>query len=234
MTQELTPFLQKQLQASSLLKSLNKEQFARLLKACRIHTIQEGQFLFHQYDASNVFYLLSLGMVKLFRLTPNGSEKVIEIIRAGQVFAEAVMFMGAKQYPVNAVAIKDSKVISIQSSVYKDILQESPEVCFNLLGDLSQRVHRRLNEVERLSLHNATFRLVNYLLDFKKNIQQDREDIHLDVSKQIIASQLAITPETLSRILKQLSNKQLIEIHDDHIRLIDEAGLLNIIENELA
>ena len=124
--------------------------------------------------------------------------------------------------------------MSIKEDIYKEILQESVEVCFNMMGSLSQRMHKHINEVERLSLHNAIFRLVNYLLDFKKNVQKNRDDIHLDVSKQIIASQLAITPETLSRILKQLSKKNYISVQDDHIKLNDENGLINIVTCELA
>ncbi len=234
MNKDLTPHLLKQIQSAPLLKSLSESQLEKLMEHCSIQRLQEGQFLFHQQDPFHSFFLLSSGMVKLFRLTPSGCEKIIDIIRPNDAFAEAVMFMGITHYPVHAVALKKSIVISVNSEAYKEILEDSVDVCFKMMGNLSQRLHHHVNEVERLSLHNATFRLVNYLLDFKKNIQKDHDEIHLDVSKQIIASQLAITPETLSRILKQLSNKKLITVHDDHILLNDEAGLVNIVESAIS
>jgi len=224
----------KQIRSAHLFKSLTEDQFNYLFKNSHIKNIIKGQFLFHQHDPFDTFYIQNTGIIKLFRLTPNGDEKIIDIIRPGQTFAEAVMFMGIKNYPVNAVALQDSQVIDIRASTYIEILQESADVCLNVMGILSQRLHKQINEVERLSLHNATFRLVNYLLDFRKNVQKDKSTIHLDISKQIIASQLAITPETLSRILKQLSDKQLITMHDDHIQLSNEEGLVNIIESEIA
>lgn len=234
MSQHFTADSFKQIQSSPLFKSFSDKQLETLIKGCRIQHLQKGQFLFHQQDPFHNFFLLSDGMMKLFRLTPNGSEKIIDIIRPGQTFAEAVMFIGVTHYPVHAVALKDAKIIAIKGDSYKKILSESIDICLNMMGNLSQRLHRQINEVERLSLHNATFRLVNYLLDFKKNVQQNSNEIHLDVSKQIIASQLAITPETLSRILKQLSNNKLITMQDDHIQLNDEEGLTNMVKKELS
>ena len=234
MNENFSPATIKQIRSIHLFKSLTENQFKGLLQYSHTQNVEKGQFLFHQHDPFETFYVLSTGIFKLFRLTPNGDEKIIDIVRSGDTFAEAVMFMGIKNYPVNAVALQDAQVVGIKADAYTEILYQSTDLCLNVMSILSQRLHRQINEVERLSLHNATFRLVNYLLDFKKNVQNGKSEIHLDISKYIIASQLAITPETLSRILKQLSDKQLIAIHDDHIQLIDEEGLHNIIESEIA
>lgn len=234
MNKNFNPQTLKKMRSAPLFHSLTEEQFASLLENSHTKDLKKGQFLFHQRDPFCDFFVLNSGMMKLFRLTPNGDEKIIDIIRPSQTFAEAVMFMGIKSYPVNAVALQNSQVVGIKTRAYIKILQESTEICLSVMGVLSQRLHKQINEVERLSLHNATFRLVNYLLDFRSNVQINKSDIHLDVSKQIIASQLAITPETLSRILKQLSDQNLITMHDDRIQLVDEEGLINIVESELA
>lgn len=234
MNQNFNPQILKQMRSIPLFNSLAEKKFEGLLEDSQTKNLTNGQFLFHQHDPCCAFFVLNSGMMKLFRLTPNGDEKIIDIIRPGHTFAEAVMFMGVKSYPVNAVALQDSQIIAIKTSAYLKILQESTDICIKVMGVLSQRLHKQINEVERLSLHNATFRLVNYLLDFKQNVQENKSEIYLDVSKQIIALQLAITPETLSRILKQLSDNQLITMHNDHIQLTNEKGLINIVKSELA
>ncbi|WP_069470704.1 hypothetical protein [Candidatus Marithrix sp. Canyon 246] len=47
------------------------------------------------------------------------------------------------------------------------MLSESIDVCFQLMAAMSQKIHWLVNEVNRLSLHDAIFRLVTFLLEKK-------------------------------------------------------------------
>jgi Mn-dependent DtxR family transcriptional regulator len=53
--------------------------------------------------------------------------------------------------------------------------------------------------------------------------------VHLFVSKNILASQLSIKPETLSRILKELSKQGLIEVNNSHILLLRPLELESLV-----
>ena len=46
----------------------------------------------------------------------------------------------------------------------------------------------------------------------------------------MIASRLAIQPETLSRILARLRNGNLIDVHGNHITVRDVAALRNVVQ----
>ncbi|NGZ29276.1 MAG: cyclic nucleotide-binding domain-containing protein, partial [Magnetococcales bacterium] len=81
---------------------LSSEQLDNLGKSSRDIRLTSGQALFHQGDAAAQFFVLRTGRIKLFRLSEEGHEKVIEIITPGLTFGEAVMFMEQKRYPVNA------------------------------------------------------------------------------------------------------------------------------------
>ncbi len=223
---------QQLLKQSPLFNALNQQQFEQIEQHSCILSIKSEQFLFHQSSNYQNFFILSSGMIKLFRLTPNGNEKVIEIIRPGQSFAEAIMFMDKPCYPVHAVALKSSQVIAINANEYKKILSNSIETCFGVMAIMSVRLRELLYEVDRLTLHNATFRIISFLLDLKSHQKIDEISLKLDISKQTIASQLAIKPETLSRILKQLANKNLIKTKENAIYLLNETALKSIIQNE--
>jgi CRP-like cAMP-binding protein len=66
--------------------------------------------------------------------------KVIEIISQGQTFAEALMFGEQPQYPVNAVAIDDTYLMSFENAHFQVILRGFIDACFKLLGDMSLRL----------------------------------------------------------------------------------------------
>ena len=206
---------------SLLFKELSDEQFSSLLEKTRMISLGEGEFLFEQGQKMKEFFLLDAGQMKLTRLSSAGNEKVIDIIMPGQTFAEGVMFSGRGCYPVNAEAIADSRVICIDTQRYTELLRESVDACFGVMGHMSCRLHWQLNEIDRLTLHNATYRLVNYLLDQATSNSNDSTEVCLCAPKSVIASRLSIKPETFSRILHRLTEEGLIEVYNNQVVLSD-------------
>ena len=217
---------------SPLFRALEPNQFNALVDTAHLYALNEGEMLFRQGDPLNEVFINIQGFVKLFRLTPNGDEKVVDIITPGSSFAEAVLFMGGRQYPVHAVALKPAVVVGINAVQYEQMLRSSVDLCFGMMGLMSRRMHWLLNEVDRLTLHNATFRLVIWLLEMRCNASTCNR-IVLDVPKHVVASRLSIKPETFSRILKRLTSHQLISVNDQHIDLLDVAMLEEMIRAEL-
>jgi CRP-like cAMP-binding protein len=192
--------------------------------------LDEGRTLFEHGQPADRFFMVIEGQIKLYRLSEEGDEKVIEIVRPGETFAEAVMFMSGKFFPVNANALAKSRLLAIPSAVFKELLRKSPDSCFRLMADMSQRLHKRLNEIDSLTLHNATYRLVGYLLrELPEDVLQSPE-IVLTTPKHVIASQLSIKPETFSRILMRLSRDGLIVVRGNSIVLEDLERLRKEVE----
>ncbi|MEN8214692.1 MAG: Crp/Fnr family transcriptional regulator [Pseudomonadota bacterium] len=215
-----------------LLKDLEQEQFLSIAAISHLVELGEHESLFLQGDELSSIYLLISGNIKLFRLTPSGNEKIIDLIRPGQTFAEAALFMGGSRYPVNATAVSSSVVVAIDARGYKQTMESSVKLCMNLLARMSSRLHWMVNEVDRLTLHNATFRLIDFLLNQVVSEESSSEEIHLDVPKHVIASRLSMKPETLSRTLKQLVQRKLIRVHDSHVELLDVKELRDLIQLE--
>jgi hypothetical protein len=65
---------------------------------------------------------------RLFRLSSDGGEKIIELIRAGQTFAEALLFMGTGRYPICAAALTEAQIISIGAADFAAMLRDSIEL----------------------------------------------------------------------------------------------------------
>jgi CRP/FNR family transcriptional regulator, dissimilatory nitrate respiration regulator len=221
---------EKILQSNSLFMTLTKKQFAQVLEGMRIVTLKSNETLFDTETVATRFYILSEGQIKLFRLSQNGTEKIVEIIRPGDDFATAVMFMEIKQYPLCANAIRKSRVLSFNNRQLLDILRNSPETCFRMMGNMSRRLRWQLSEIDRLSLQTAPARLVTFILDQIKPSSSNIGQIKLDAPKQIIASRLSIQPETFSRILKKLSGQNLIQVKGQVISIPDIEALALYIE----
>jgi CRP-like cAMP-binding protein len=221
--------LSRELRRAYLFADMEEAHLAQLTAgAVEIH-LRPGDLLFRHGDPADRFFYLRDGLVKLYRLSSEGDEKIIEIMQPGSTFAEAVMFMGTQsRYPVNAEAISESRVVAFEQKAFVGLLRESSDACFGLLGSMSRRLHMFVNQIESLTLQNATYRLVAYLLE---QLPRDgrQSEVQLKTPKGVIASRLAIQPETLSRILAKLRKGGLIEVEGNHIVVLDVQALRNVV-----
>lgn len=208
-----------------LFMDIDESDFESIVQGTSASKIKSGQILFSQQQAATEFFLLVEGKIKITLLSIEGTEKVIDIIKPGSTFAEAIIFNGMKGYPVNSKALSDSIVLSINAENYTKVLSSSPKACLKVMGRLSIRLHWLVKEMERLSLHNASYRLISYLLEDVPEDSTEKIQIKLSAPKRIIASRISITPETFSRTLKSLSKDGLIEVNEEHISIINPAKL---------
>jgi CRP-like cAMP-binding protein len=215
-----------------LFSAMNDQQFDEILVFSRIKSYSADQMVFQHGDDLTHFYYVLDGAIKLYRSTIKGNEKIIEVVNPGKSFAEGVLFEGSPKYPVSAIALRSSIVIAINGSKYLKILNSSNALCINMLGHLSQRLHWMLKELDKLTLHNASHRIMDYFLSQVSKNETEVYDLCLTIPKRDIASRLSIKPETFSRALKSLLIKKLIKIEDNHIILNNVNQLRELVKLE--
>ena len=218
------------IRAHHLFAGLSPPQLERVLATCHVEQYRPGQRLFDRGHPARHFFIVVDGQVNLLLYSRAGEEKIVDILGPGQSFAEAVMFMEGSVYPVSAVAAAESQVAQFSNSEYLSVLRESPDTCLRMLGHLSQRLHMRLREIEYLTLESATHRLVRLV---ESRLPADRTgpaEVTLAESRQELASRLSMKPETLSRILRHLSDGGAIVVKGRSVQVPDRARLLAVLD----
>jgi CRP-like cAMP-binding protein len=185
--------------------------------------LNAGQTIFSQGESCHLFYLVQRGMIKLYRISVDGTEKVMDLAAPKQLFAEAVMFAG--KYPLHAAAIEPSTVFAFDCKDFMALLKNNNELCFRLMSSMSHCLNGMIDEIDRLTLHSGTQRLAQYLLEQVPEGVMQSSCIRLLVPKLVIASRLGIQPETFSRIMARLRSDGMIETHNDTILLKDLSAL---------
>ncbi len=207
------------LQKLPMFESLTSDQLNNLLNHSQSYTLKKGQVLFSMGKRSNHFYYLHSGQIKISRSTRQGQEKVLTIVHPGQLFAEVVMFMDTGLFPANAEALEPSEVIGFENQIFTGFLQESPCLSMATLGNLTKKLHKQIIEIESLTMQNANYRIVNFIDTLIPSETNSPVEVELPGPKSTIASRLSITPETLSRGLHYLSEKNLINLQGTSRRI---------------
>ena len=213
-----------------LFSNMRDEELQRLATGCQLRRVERGKVIFRTGDPCHEFHVNVLGQVKLFVISPAGTEKVVELVGPGNSFAEAVMFMGVP-YVLSAQTLTDSLILSIEKDVVLREIGASPEFALRMLAGLSRRLHGLIKDVEAYALHSGVQRVIGYLLgddnlDETENASQ-AITVSLPVSKAAIASRLSLTPEYFSRVLNELETAGLIQVDKRDIHITDTARLAN-------
>ena len=218
------------LRASHLFSTLGPSQLTSALEGSKVLLLEDGQSLFETGDRAKRFYYVDSGLIKLYRLSPEGGEKIIDIIRKGNTFAEALMFLEHPVYPVSAAAIGTTQLVSIDSARFLAQLRGSVDTCFRIMGVMSQRLRGLIKEIDDLTLQSATTRLCGML--WRQMEQSGSHQFALLAPKGVLASRLSIKPETFSRILNNLSSNGVISVKGAQIEILDPKSLTELAHPE--
>ena len=212
-----------------LFSNMRDEELQRLATGCQLRRVERGKVIFRTGDPCHEFHVNVLGQVKLFVISPTGTEKVVELVGPGDSVAEAVMFMGVP-YVLSAQTLTDSLILSIEKDVVLREIGASPEFALRMLAGLSRRLHGLIKDVEAYALHSGVQRVIGYLLGDRmteSDAASEAITVSLPVSKAAIASRLSLTPEYFSRVLNELETAGLIQVDKRDIHITDTARLAN-------
>ena len=208
----------------SLFKEASSEEIDSIARGTRTMHAPRGQTLFHKGDPVEGFYLIVYGQVKLAFTSPQGADKVVEIIGPGMSFGEAVMFLELP-HVVYAQTLVDSMLLHVSKTVVFEELERNAKFARKMLGGLSRRLHGIISDVEAYCMHSGAQRVIGYLLrDAEQAEGTPQVDVTLPTNKGVIASRLNLTPQHFSRILHELSEAGLVSVDGRtiHIRNIDK------------
>ncbi|HRX72187.1 MAG: Crp/Fnr family transcriptional regulator [Candidatus Competibacteraceae bacterium] len=203
-----------------LFQQLHDSEIAHLATDAREIRLDKGQILFQKGAILDGFYVVVCGAIKLAFSSPQGNEKVVSIVESGQSFGEAVVFM-ERPSPVLSQALEDSLLLLIAKQRLFTAIDHDSAFARRMLAGLSIRLHGLIEDVEHYSLRSATQRLIGFLLQLAGAPESGLIELALPASKQVIASRLNLTPETLSRVLHSLSDSGLITVKGRHITITD-------------
>ncbi len=223
------PLYQHIVREHPLFRALSDQQLSQLLEDSQLLNLNKGVDIFRQGEPCTHFGFIISGSIKIYRLTSDGQEKVFEVIGDRKTCAEAMIFIDTSQYTATAQTLQPTQLLWFSNASYIRLLRDSPDTSLAFLAILSQRMHQRMNEIEILSLKNATHRVIRYILSqaLGSCSRCNTPSFELPITKRLVANHLSIQPETFSRIIHHLSDEGIIQIEGRLICILDIERLEN-------
>jgi len=209
-----------------LFAGTSEQDVELLMGVARERRHHRGELLFSQGEEAEGFFLVCDGRVKIYKLSPDGKERILHIVQRGQSFAEAAIF-GDGLYPAFAEPLEETRLVFFPRQEFLDLLNAHAQVAINMIGGLSRFLRQFAAQIEDLTFKDVPARLARYLVD----LADGADRVTLPITKTQLASRLGTVSETLSRTLRKLSDEALIEVRGKEIALLDPDRLDDLAES---
>lgn len=198
------------LKKSPFFQHAKESELLLLSKNLTRHVYLKNEIIFHEGAKAERLYMLLQGEVKIYKLSPQGKEYILDILNEQQLFGEVPMFAG-ETYPANAIAVIDTILFSLDRKKLINLIQQDPQIALNFLALQAKRLREFTHKVEQLSLQNAEQKILDYLQN-----KQQKEIL----SMQNLANYLGVSRETLSRAVSHLIKSGKIKKENNQLNII--------------
>lgn len=181
-------------------------------------TYPAGIGLFSQGSSAQEAYFVDAGLVKLVWVDFHGREFIVGLRHGGNFIGLAPVILGAT-HPVSAVTMSRSRLVRVPAHLLLSLVKNNAEISSVAHEMLSREVCDqaiRMAELGCLSSRERVKQMLRHIVELSpQEIHKTTRETRflLPLRQCELASMLAVTPEHLSRILKQLREEGVIRWH---------------------
>ena len=197
-----------------------------------VQSYRPKEVIFYQGDTCKHLFEVVEGVVKLYKLTPDGRRQVTGFLYPGQFLG-----LGWKElYSQTAEAVSSAKLCRYPREKLDELLSVYPNLGRRLLNATTNELMVAQDQMLLLGRKTASERLASFLHRLlTRSEAEDGEacEIYLPMIRSDIADYLGLTAETVSRVLGRLRDLGIIGIPDhNNIEVLDRGLLCELAEGE--
>ena len=198
-----------------------------------VKSLDKGDYLFHEGETAQGFYIVQKGAINIHRVNPAGKEQVIRIFRTGESFAEATLAT-VSGYPADARAVESSQVLQVQKAGFLALLKRQPELALRMLASMSLHLRDLVGQLEDLTLKDVETRLANWLIKRCPSPESNLPvPVELKTTKRVLAAELGTVSETFSRTLAKFREQKLVSVKGNRVTVLSPGKLRELLRRNL-
>jgi len=217
------------LRACGFFESMDETNLQLIRPAAKRVLQPKGTVIFHEGEPCHGFYIVEAGAVKVYKESADAKEHVLHVAVPGDCFGEAALFLGIG-YPASAAAVRDSALVLLRKDEFLQLLRDNPEVSFRLMASMATWSHRLVRSIESLTLKDASARFASFILSKLAAGAKDGSVVDLGMPKQVLASHLGMTGETLSRLLARFEAEGILTTQGRKVKVRSVDDLTDLAE----
>lgn len=206
----------------ALFRALPEHVIAEIAHCAEVISLAKGKSIYAAGDRPRALYHVMSGHLKVSVSSQDGGEKVIEILSPRQLFGVAELF-GDAPCVSSVETVTPVVMLAVGREGVLRALEQEPGLSRRMLSAMAQRQSSIERDIAADCFQSGTAKVVDYLLRLAgPGMEKGRTvELELEIPKHVLAARMGFTPETLSRIFRELSDAGMIHVHGKHVTLMD-------------
>lgn len=192
----------------------------------KVEKFEKDQNIFERGGRSNYLYLILNGIIKTHIIDINGKELITGLYKPND-FLGFTSFDQSIPFNETATALEESELVGLSKEYLKNILQENQSVSLELMDLLTQNISEIKNQLMRMAYSSVRKKTASTIIRFAEVMEKNPE-MSIRISRNDLAANAGIAPESLIRTLSDFKKKNLIDIEGRTIKILDLEALQNI------
>lgn len=191
------------------------------------HTYAQGTPLFLQGTPARDIFLIELGLIKLLHLDEDGEEFIIGLRSIGAMIGAASVIV-QEPFPFSAITTTPCRLRRIPADRFLHLAKNDLQFCWNLHQVLGREVQQQANQLFAFKNLSARQRFENLLFQFVSTMKAQAgrsREVRLPLKHWEIAQLIGVTPEHLSRVIKQLQREAILRKENGCLVIADVTRL---------
>ena len=181
--------------------------------------------LFVEGQSPRGVFVLCKGRVKLSFSSNDGKTLIFKVAEPVEILGVGATLSG-KPYDLTAETIGPCQITFVKREDFLRFLQAQNEACFRVIEELSHKYNDACHEMRSLGLsHSAGEKLAKLLLEWSSRNGQHSGQVNLHLTHEEMAQMIGTSRETVSRLLADMKNHQVIEYHGAMLLIRNKAAL---------
>ncbi|HZY64530.1 MAG: Crp/Fnr family transcriptional regulator [Actinomycetota bacterium] len=186
-----------------------------------------GDAIYREGEYGDALYVVISGVLKLFRPYSGSKEATLRLLRSWDIFGH-IAFAGETKQRAYAEAVTECTVTKVPKVFVERAVRQEPRVAFKLMTLLELRLVQYEELVKCLLPRETEVRLANLLPILAQKFGESNGSaitIGLRLTHQDLAAMVASTRESVTKVLNEMRNREIIEIEAGRITLKDSRAL---------
>ncbi len=195
-------------------------------------SVARGETLFRAGDSFQWLYAVRTGFFKTCVSSEDGRDQVTGFQMAGELLG--LDGISQDRHNCDAVALEDSQVCVIPYAQLEELSRDFTHLQHQFHKIMSREIVRDHGVMLLLGSMRAEERLAAFLLNLTQRLQArgfSASSLILRMTREEIGSYLGLKLETVSRTFSKFQDDGLLEVKQRHIRIIDQAGLRQLVNS---
>lgn len=204
----------------SICAALSSSELASLEALAEDAHYAEKQTILLQGDAADAVYNITQGMVRLYKLLPDGRRQIIGFLLPGDFIGLAL----SDHYAFSADAVEPVTACRFARSAFSSFVNEKPHLLRRLHQAATHELSLAQDHMVLLGRRTAEEKVAAFLIGLRergRRLGGSAVTVPLPMTRQDMADYLGLTLETVSRTISKFARSRMLLVVPNGVRLLD-------------